>query len=165
LPAGTFIADYLGEIVPESESERRGLTSSDEYLFTLDCWGRTNACQKLSMLGLKNSIVTIPRHKFQLANVMDKDQLKHYLDSNLVDVLDKNGAIQRLIGKRKSSNIQLDQESMVDFTANTDKRPKQWYSRKMSERSQVWSEAVSIITDRSILETEATTEVYNIDAR
>lgn len=158
LAAGTFIADYIGEIVPETESERRGLTLSDEYLFTLDCWGRSNACLKLSSLGLKNSISTIPRHRFQFADTLDNHLLKHYLGEDIVNLLDKRAQFQQTIGKRI-------REVPSKIYCNAEKRPKQWYHRKLSERSNQWSEAVSIITDRSIIETEESCEMYNIDAR
>lgn len=32
---GTYIADYLGELIPEKVADARGLNYSDEYLFNL----------------------------------------------------------------------------------------------------------------------------------
>jgi SET domain-containing protein len=33
--SGTYIADYLGELIPEQGADARGLNYSDEYLFNL----------------------------------------------------------------------------------------------------------------------------------
>jgi hypothetical protein len=52
---GTFIADYIGEVIDECVADRRGVAYGDEYLFTLDAYGRSRGCQRLHDLGLKSS--------------------------------------------------------------------------------------------------------------
>ncbi|CAE7819949.1 unnamed protein product, partial [Symbiodinium microadriaticum] len=53
IPPGSFVAGYLGEVLDEADCERRGLRFGDEYLFALDAWGRSRACERLEVLGLK----------------------------------------------------------------------------------------------------------------
>ena len=55
IPAGTYVADYIGEVIPESLAESRGLIRGDEYLFQLDTWGRSRSCHQLTELGMKTS--------------------------------------------------------------------------------------------------------------
>lgn len=45
----------------DADAERRGLQRGDEYLFNLDSWGRSQACQSLTDLGLKRGLVSVPR--------------------------------------------------------------------------------------------------------
>ena len=56
IPAGTYVADYIGEVMLEEDAENRGLNLGDEYLFQLDNWGRSQACQKLTELGMKRGL-------------------------------------------------------------------------------------------------------------
>lgn len=58
---GTFVADYIGLVIPEREADIVGLTSSDEYLYTVDFWGRTKASQIIKSLGtiLTNVIICL----------------------------------------------------------------------------------------------------------
>lgn len=53
IPAGTYVASYLGEILHEADCETRGMKHGDEYLFELDAWGRSRGCRRLEDLGLK----------------------------------------------------------------------------------------------------------------
>jgi len=94
---GTFIADYCGEIMPESEAERRGLSHSDEYLYSIDCWGRSKACSQLSQLGLKRSLSALPREYFVDVTSMGKESLMQYLDPSIVNRLEQHGAIDRML--------------------------------------------------------------------
>jgi hypothetical protein len=55
IPPGTFIADYIGEVLDEQVADKRGVMYGDEYLFTLDAYGRSRGCQRLHDLGLKSS--------------------------------------------------------------------------------------------------------------
>jgi hypothetical protein len=103
---GTYIADYLGEILQESDADGRGLALSDEYLFTLDHFGRGQACQRLVELNMKKNILKIPREIDMNVTVMNKNDLKKYLDVGLVDLLEHKGAINRgnEIGKNRFLN-------------------------------------------------------------
>lgn len=51
--SGTYIADYLGELIPEQGADARGLNYSDEYLFnlgtTLTCYFRSFSCPNYLM--------------------------------------------------------------------------------------------------------------------
>ena len=60
IPPGSFVADYLGEVLNETDCERRGQRYGDEYLFALDAWGRSRACERLEVLGMKRH--QQPRH-------------------------------------------------------------------------------------------------------
>jgi hypothetical protein len=62
---GTFIADYIGEVIDEEVADKRGIDYGDEYLFTLDAYGRSRGCQRLHDLGLKHS--------------QQEDRREHYL--------------------------------------------------------------------------------------
>lgn len=55
IPAGSFIADYTGEVIDENVADTRGIQYGDEYLFTLDAYGRSRGCHRLHDLGLKSS--------------------------------------------------------------------------------------------------------------
>lgn len=46
---------YTGEVIDEEFADKRGVAYGDEYLFTLDAYGRSRGCQRLHDLGLKNS--------------------------------------------------------------------------------------------------------------
>lgn len=52
--AGTYVTNYLGEIVPEAVAEKRGVLCGDEYLFNLDMWASDVARHRLERLGLKD---------------------------------------------------------------------------------------------------------------
>jgi len=39
IPAGTYVTDYIGEILAGEEAEGRGVKRGDEYLFTFDMGG------------------------------------------------------------------------------------------------------------------------------
>lgn len=92
---GTFIADYIGEMMPESETERRGLTMSDEYLFTLDSWARSKACQTMMDLGIKRNLRNIPRQYFVNSTIVNKGQLLEHFDEDFVKRLDERGVLDR----------------------------------------------------------------------
>ncbi len=44
IPIGTFVSDYIGEVLREAESEVRGLARGDEYLFGRKALRRTSSC-------------------------------------------------------------------------------------------------------------------------
>jgi hypothetical protein len=55
LTVGTYVIDYVGEIMKEAECNERGLEYGDEYLFSLDAYGRSIASQELNEMGLRKS--------------------------------------------------------------------------------------------------------------
>ena len=40
IPAGTYITEYIGELLGESEAEARGIAHGDEYLMNLEQWAQ-----------------------------------------------------------------------------------------------------------------------------
>lgn len=50
---------YVSYVVLSVAAERRGLSRGDEYLFALDYWGRSQACQSLADLGMKAERTTV----------------------------------------------------------------------------------------------------------
>lgn len=78
MPIGTFIADYLGEVLNEADAEAR--VTADEYLFGLDAFARSHACQVLTDVGLKK--IELPAPEL----VCDVDGISH-------------GGMERLLGK------------------------------------------------------------------
>jgi hypothetical protein len=103
---GTYITDYLGEILFEEDAEKRGLTINDEYLFTLDFWGRLCADRKLEELKLTGAIKSVPLQLDVDALVLEEEDVRQYLDDELVDLLAKKGAIKRALsmGKKLREN-------------------------------------------------------------
>ncbi len=92
---GTYVADYIGEILPEAETEHRGLTLGDEYLFSLDTWGRICAADRLKQLGLNRKPQLYPNSRtdadVSIAN-LTYDDLVQYLGSDIADLLRDKGA-------------------------------------------------------------------------
>lgn len=100
IPPGTFVADYLGEIMPESQADHRGLFLSDEYLYSLDCWGRSNACQRLHELGLKRSVESHSREYFVDSTQLTRAKLETVFDEEgdqaFLDKLEQHGVLKHM---------------------------------------------------------------------
>jgi Pre-SET motif len=97
IPAGTYITDYLGEVMLESHADGRGLSRSDEYLYNLDAWGRSQACQKLSELGMKKGLLSIPKEHEVDVSALSKNEVYNLLGSELTELLDSKGALDRAV--------------------------------------------------------------------
>jgi hypothetical protein len=111
LPIGTFITDYVGEVLNESDSELRGLTLGDEYLFAMDAWARSRACQLLDDAGLKRSHPT-PHEYVTAMSAMTYTELESTLGRPL---------LQRLSGRNNVSHYQrLDPSSKLKGPADSD---------------------------------------------
>mgnify|MGYP006191457639 CR=1 FL=1 len=234
---GTYIADYLGEVLLEEDSEKRGLMLNDEYLFTQDFWGRSCALEKLADLGIKQHLHSVPREEDQDITAMDKEDVSRFLDAELVELLDRKGAIGRAlqIGKdlradpvryiarmeqqfsgldqdyctviptqgakpkargriNKGGVIDLDSDDLSQYASDDSapsgkaksskggkKRPlseattavdkyegvqyKSWYDYHLVARQKALDQAISVISDRTMLEVERTTQTYTIDGR
>lgn len=126
LPPGTFVGDYLGELIHESKADKRGMTLCDEYIYNLDAFGRSNACQKLHDLGLKRSLQLLPRENFVDITCLQEEQIKEYFqnDEALISLLSTSGAITRAneYGQRipTLSDEALQQEfSVIPITKST----------------------------------------------
>lgn len=124
IQAGTYVADYLGEMLLEEDSEKRGLILNDEYLFTLDSWGRSCAAEKIRELGIKTKLLSVKREEDMDITTMTKEDVSKYLDPELVELLDKKGAISRALemGRRlreepeaflKEQKAQFDNEHAI----------------------------------------------------
>ena len=95
IPAGTYVADYLGEIMLESLADSRGLSGSDEYFFGMDAWGRSQACRRLTELGMKKSLQFNPREHEVDISALSRQDVAELLDPELFEYLDKAGALDR----------------------------------------------------------------------
>jgi hypothetical protein len=94
---GTFIAEYVGEYLLEADAETRGLAVCDEYLYSMDCWGRSQACLKLHELGLKEGVTSIPREYYINCTTTTAAQLARYFDPSIVELLVRSGAVDRAL--------------------------------------------------------------------
>lgn len=191
---GTYIADYIGEILLEADAETRGLSICDEYLYTMDCWGRSQACLKLSQLGLKATPKKIPRHLYTNASTTSEAELRKLLGEEFTDHLIAKGAVDRSIamgreirqsllrsdpnplsnmtnstsnssGSITASSSQLHPEKVIDKKEKSRRIMASWLDRHLSAREQVWSQASAVITDRSVVEVEEQGDQFIIDAR
>jgi hypothetical protein len=192
LPLGTFVGDYLGEIIPESLAEKRGLVKSDEYIYNIDSWGRSEACRKLDSLGMKHSFIHSSRETFTDITCLKEEDLKAYLDEDTISMLSKSGAIKRALdwGQRLHAmqegklfaelfaNAETKKESSYDSLSSSSssvaKKQKTtfsnvnhhpWIEKRLRFFHHAWAEASSIVNDRAILAVEATKEALSIDAR
>lgn len=95
IPAGAYVADYLGEVMLESHADGRGLSRSDEYLYNLDAWGRSQACQKLSELGMKKGLLSIPKEHEVDVSALSKNEVFNLLGRELTELLESKGALDR----------------------------------------------------------------------
>jgi hypothetical protein len=153
LPAGTFIADYIGEIIPESQSEKRGLTKGDQYLYNLDGYARSQCCHKLSELGLKTPFEEIPTEYIVDTSVLDEKALEMYFDTEFIQKLSSKGVIKRA------------QENATDMNEKTGGETFSWLEKRQNKRQKFWKEAEAIIVDRCIKEVEKKGQEFTIDAR
>lgn len=159
---GTFIADYLGEIMPETTVERRGLEKSDEYLFNMDAWTRSCACSSLTSLGLKTDLKKYPREYILNASTMTEQSLRDYFDEELIQQLSASGAIRRSQNPPKS----IISSSYDSKETSTQSSPdSSWYGNYLTKRNKEWQEAVFALSDRVIMETEERGQSFTVDAR
>ena len=109
IPAGTYVADYLGEVLREADAENRGLAAGDEYLFHLDFCSRSQACSKLSEVGMNQGSRSIFRQEYMDVGAMSKNDLSAILGDGMVALLDAKGAIKRVrkLGKDRDMEIDL----------------------------------------------------------
>ncbi len=133
IPAGTYIADYIGEIMEEEAGENRGIEFSDQYLFNMDHFTQTVGERHLSRLGFSKdpslfgtvrtsdtSGPTVRHRKIRErerveANVnitcMSREDLLRHLDPALVDLLDSKGAIER--AQARGKRLRTDPEAFL----------------------------------------------------
>lgn len=137
IPAGTFICDYLGEVLPESELDRRGEKHGDEYLYDIDCWGTSQGCLKKSQLGLKRSLSVMPRQYFVDVTLIDKEHLLEYFDEDLVKKLDKHGAIDNMLEAGKK----LREKEKRMKKHNEDLRREQMKQQELDEKATAFAQA------------------------
>lgn len=104
LPIGTFIADYLGEILNEVDAESR--VEADEYLFGLDAYARSYACQVLTDVGLKK--VELPAAE-EACNVngISRNRMETMLGSEIAQKVFERPKVCALI------NYEADDSKMV----------------------------------------------------
>jgi hypothetical protein len=108
IPIGTFIADYLGEVLSEVDAEMR--VEADEYLFGMDAFARSHACQVLTDVGLKK--VDLPPAEFysNVANISRKTVEDACGDKVAARIFERPTVIP-LIDFEADSNIGRDSKS------------------------------------------------------
>lgn len=127
LPIGTYITDYVGEVLNESDSELRGLTLGDEYLFAMDAWGRSRACQLLDDAGLKRTHPT-PHEYVTAMSAMTFPELESTLGRTLLQRLSNRNNVshyQRLepSKKRKGSDNEDSDEEKAAPSSSSSRKP------------------------------------------
>jgi histone-lysine N-methyltransferase SETDB1 len=183
IQAGTYVADYLGEIMLENHADGRGLSESDEYLFQLDAWGRSHACQRLSELGMKKGLLSIPQEYEMDVSVMSKNEISDLLGAEFTELLHTKGALDRAtsLGMKESkgeasicrpcapktradrvssSSSNTSNDTVVAISDNT----VEWKNRK-DARNIAFKKATEIIKDRAILEVEDKNDTFTVDAK
>jgi len=94
----TFICDYLGEVLTESNAENRGLVLSDEYLYNSDFYGMCNACTALSELGMKRPVRKQAKESDVDSTAVTAEDAAELLDDEeLMALLNKAGTIDRAL--------------------------------------------------------------------
>eukprot|EP00596_Hydrurales_sp_CCMP1899_P002583 CAMPEP_0119048148 /NCGR_PEP_ID=MMETSP1177-20130426/57314_1 /TAXON_ID=2985 /ORGANISM="Ochromonas sp, Strain CCMP1899" /LENGTH=268 /DNA_ID=CAMNT_0007023671 /DNA_START=878 /DNA_END=1684 /DNA_ORIENTATION=+ len=93
----------------ENHADGRGLSESDEYLFQLDAWGRSHACQRLSELGMKKGLLSIPQEYEMDVSVMTKNEVSDILGVEFTEILSSRGALDRAtsLGMKESEGVSL----------------------------------------------------------
>lgn len=121
IPSGTFVADYLGEILPESLTDARGKSRQcDGYLFALDHWARSESHWKAVELGLtvdKEERSNQVSSDKPLATNAEEEDLMRYLDEDLMTRLRTSGAIDRAhaLGEHIIKSTTVNEESMQNW--------------------------------------------------
>lgn len=123
IPPGTYIADYIGEVLSEKSAEHRGLVLGDEYLFTLDSWGRSQACTRLTELGMKRSLISIPRQVDMDVSVMNEESIKEYIDPALFKLLSEKGTIKRLKEEMQKKKAKVEETGKLPIGSPIPKAP------------------------------------------
>ena len=116
------MADYIGEIMLEAHAESRGLSRGDEYLFQLDNWGRSQACQKLTELHLKKGLLSIPRELNIDTCILseDKNEVASIVGENLAGILENKGALDRAVALGKLRESGGTSEASIPARATSD---------------------------------------------
>lgn len=178
IPSGTFVADYIGEIMLEEDTERRGLSLGDEYLYNLDQWGRSRACLHMTELGLKRGLVSDVRQHDVDVSTMPLAVIKDVIGTELTEMLAARGVIDRAhaLGKKRRHevNIGLHDEKLPVASAKSSEGSgdnektvavKSWYKIQKESRVKAWRRARSVLTDRVLIDTENIHNTFAIDAR
>lgn len=163
IPAGTFIATYLGEILLDADADVRGLNISDEYLYDVDNFGRSVASHKLKELGLMASLSDIPREVRMNSTILSENAVREVLGSAITDLLVQKGAIQRAMQRRDEIRAKIEQ----DLASFGSARPLEmnWFSEHTKRRQEMVTEAGSVINDRCVMEVSDRGDQLTIDAR
>lgn len=177
IPPNTYVADYIGEVMLEHDAEKRGLSKTDEYLFTLDRWGRSQACQRLCDLGMKRGLLAVPAQLDVDVSTMSKECLSELLGEELVSELESHGALERArnpppteqpaVGllKTKQKGRRVRPGETAPETVASSKSGGSWYEERREKRLKEWRSAQSVLTDRVMLEVEASNATCTTDAR
>lgn len=95
IPAGTYVADYLGEVLREEDAETRGLVRCDEYLYSIDFVGRSQACNRLKDLDMKGGLFAVTYEFDTDVGQLSPEAQRHLLGDDVFNKLDACGAVKR----------------------------------------------------------------------
>lgn len=179
--SGTYVADYIGEVIPEILVERRGLELGDEYLFNLDKFSRSQACQALCDLGMKSGLQHVPANLDVDIAAMSKEGIRDLLGDETFELLQNHGSIDRYANEYKTHSTLHDNffsyenqhEGYEENLININKQQMNsvyestttWVDSSKRRRIKIRSKACDIIRDRAILRAEETFGSFTIDAR
>ena len=170
-----------------------GLVENDEYLFNQDYLGRSQACQKLSDLGMKQGLIGINKAEDIDTSTVSVDDAAAILnDDSLTALLLKHKVFQRAhdLGKQRQSQYEREYEECKkrvllckEVTRKSHKKgkssaetaaaiaslsaveKKSWYAVNLDSRIKAWRKSRSVLTDRVMIETETLYETCTIDAK
>jgi len=200
--AGTYVADYIGEIMNEEEVENRGLGWGDDYLFNLDNWTRSAAIRKITSLELFQSRSLLPKElEMDVFAMTERDIVDADLNlsPDFLDMLREKGALQRArdIGQRlrndpvtylkyldnvynagNGNNITTVESNGSNQQSSTQKSGQQqppkntrigkresWADLHKRAKKKIRRQAISVLSDRCILEAEETNNTFVVDAK
>jgi len=122
IPAGTYVADYLGEVLREEDAERRGLVLCDEYLYSMDFVGRSQACNRLNELGMKTGLFAVPYEFDMDVGQLSCEAQRQLLGDEIFNKLEACGAVERAAKRYTQSDVCVSttkKRSFADTNSNS----------------------------------------------
>lgn len=189
IPAGAYVADYLGEVLRDEDAEMRGLVRCDEYLYSMDFLGRSHACKRLHELDMKDGLFAIPYELDVDVGQLSRDAQRELLGDEMFAKLDATGAVDRAAKRCLQLDASADEKQTPSkrrslfethhatsssgsgsggFVTTNPKEPTAprrhtWTDKSRFRRLREWQKARAILTDRTLLENDD--QMCVIDAR
>jgi len=161
IKAGTFVVDYLGEILLEKNTEDREIKKGDEYLYNLDYVHRVFATNTLEELGYNHAPSKRPREADVDISLVKTRKLCRLFGREYVEFLDRRGVLARA----KAVPFDLLTESNNNVNKRDHQLKETWIESRNNVRDRFWNEAHRIITERAIIEADECFPAYCIDAK